>query len=54
MRQKQIKEAYPKAKGLYRNVYGDNTRINKGVDKADKEYEQDRQTDGCLKQVGMK
>ena len=37
------------SQGLYRNAYGDNTRINKGVDKADKENVQDRQTGGCLK-----
>ena len=26
---------------------------DKGLDKADKENEQDRQTDGCLKQLGI-
>ena len=43
-----------KSQGLYRNAYLDNTRTNKGVDKADKDNEQDRQTCRCLKQLGIK
>ena len=43
-----------KSQGLYRNTYMDNTRTNKGMDITYKEHEQDRQTDGCLKQLRTK
>ena len=43
-----------KSQDLYRNAYSDNTRTNKGVDKTDKDNEQDRQTEGCLKQLRKK